>query len=206
MRRILLSTFLVSVIAISVSAEVLAADWMVRARGVILSPDADSSGALNGLDAESNVTAEIDITRFFNPNLALELILATSTHEVTLDNIGGPGLDSVGSVTLLPPTLTLQYHFLPNGNVRPYAGVGINYTNFFDETGRLDDFDIALDDSFGLAVQFGVDWMLTKKASINFDIKFIDIEPEIDSSNPALDGIDVEINPTVIGIGVGYRF
>lgn len=204
MRRILLSTFVASVAAIALSTEVLAADWIVRGRGVIVSPDASSSGTLPGLDAESNVTAEIDITRFLNPNLALELILATSSHEVTLDGVRGAGTDSVGSVTLLPPTLTLQYHFLPNGDVRPYAGVGINYTNFYDETGSLDDLGVSLDDSFGFAVQFGIDWMLSNKHSINFDIKYINIETEVDSG--AIKGTDIDINPTVIGIGVGYRF
>lgn len=202
MRRILLSTFVASVAAVSLSAEVLAADWIVRGRGVAVLPDADSS-ALD-LDAESNVTAEIDITRFLSPNLALELILATSTHEVTTKTPSLP--KSLGSATLLPPTLTLQYHFSPNANVRPYAGVGINYSVIYDETGTLDTADIDLDNSFGPAAQFGIDWMLSKTASINFDIKYVNIETEIDSSDPTLDGIDIDINPWIIGIGAGYHF
>ena len=202
MRRILLSTFIASVAAISLSAEVLAADWIVRGRGIVVSPDADSSAL--GLDAESNVTAEIDITRFLSPNLALELILATSTHEVTTKTPSLP--KSLGSATLLPPTLTLQYHFSPNANVRPYAGVGINYSVIYDETGTLDTADIDLDNSFGLAAQFGIDWMLSKTASINFDIKYVNIETEIDSSDPTLDGSDIDINPWIIGVGVGYHF
>lgn len=203
MRRILFSTFVGSVVAVFLSAEVLAADWIVRGRGVVVSPDASSS--LPGpakLDAESNLTAEIDITRFFNPHLALELILATSSHEITL------GSASLGSVTLLPATLTLQYHFSPNADIRPYAGVGINYTTFYDETGSLSNdpgnLDVELDDSFGLAAQFGIDWMLSKTASINFDIKYVNIETEVDSG--AIKGTDIDINPLIIGIGVGYRF
>ena len=196
MRRILFSTLVSGVAAILLSTQVMAADWIVRGRGIIVSPDASSSGVLSQLDAESNFTAEIDITRFLSPNWGLELILATTTHEITSAG------SSLGSVTLLPPTLTLQYHFSPNGNVRPYAGIGINYTTFYDESGALDGVD--LDNSFGLAAQFGIDWMVSKQASFNIDIKYINIETEATAGGVKL--ADIEINPWVIGIGAGIFF
>jgi outer membrane protein len=36
----------------------------------------------------------------------------------------------LGSVDLLPPTLTLQWHFMPDQSFDPYVGAGVNYTYF----------------------------------------------------------------------------
>jgi outer membrane protein len=106
---------------------------------------------------------------------------------------------------VLPPTVTLQYHFSPNANFRPYAGVGINYTIFYNKTGdTLSTLD--LDDSFGFAAQVGADWMLTNRASINFDVKYVNIETEVSNNTTGAKLFDLDINPWVIGLGVGYRF
>lgn len=57
-----------------------------------------------------------------------------------------------------PPTVSLQYHFNPNGNLRPYVGAGVNYTLFFSAKtrGALADSKLELDPSFGLAAQAGL--------------------------------------------------
>ena len=203
MRRILFSTLLVGVAAISLSTEVLAEDnWIVRARVALVAPDASSNNVpgVGTLDVDNNITLGLDITRFFTPNLAAELILGTTTHEVVASTLG-----SIGSVSVLPPTLTLQYHFAPNATFRPYAGIGINYTIFYNKTGdTLSTLD--LDDSFGPAFQLGADWMLTKRASINFDVKYIGIETEVSNNVTGVKLFDLDVNPWVIGIGVGYRF
>jgi outer membrane protein len=202
MRRILMSTFVASVAAISLSTEVLAADWIVRSRLTLVAPDASSNNVagVGTLDVDNNITLGLDITRFFTPNLAAEIILGTTTHEVVASVAG-----SIGSVSVLPPTLVLQYHFSPNANFRPYAGIGINYTIFYNKTGNtLSTLD--LDDSFGFAAQVGADWMLTNRASINFDVKYVNIETEVSNNTTGAKLFDLDINPWVIGLGVGYRF
>ena len=114
---------------------------------------------------------------------------------------------------VLPPTLTLQYHFLPNATVRPYVGLGVNYTHFFDESvsGVLDQpgAKVKLDASWGLAAQAGIDIDINQDWFANLDVKYIDIQTEarfsgINLVNTA--NINTEINPFVYGIGIGRRF
>lgn len=170
--------------------------WLVRGRAIVVAPDESSSPA--GLAVNNDAVAEIDITRFFTRNIAAELILGASSHEVHL------GDASLGSTKVLPPTLTLQYHFLPDGLIRPYVGAGLNYTHFYHTsgTGGLDDLDLT--DSFGWAAQAGADYMLTDRASLNFDVKYINIETDVKSGGTKV--FDLKINPWVIGVGAGYRF
>jgi outer membrane protein len=114
---------------------------------------------------------------------------------------------------VLPPTLTLQYHFLPNSSVRPYIGAGLNYTYFFDEevVGVLDqpDAKVKLDSSWGLAAQAGVDIDVGDDWFINFDVKYLDIDTEARFSGINLVGsanINTDIDPFVYGIGIGRKF
>jgi Outer membrane protein W len=94
-------------------------DWLVRARAISVQPQESSS---LGLGVDNAVVPEVDFSYFVTKNVALELILGTSRHEVSL------GSTSLGKVSVLPPTLTAQYHFAPDATVRPYVGAGVNYT------------------------------------------------------------------------------
>lgn len=204
------------------SSNVYAADhdrWIVRLRGIHISPD-DSSGDISvndtavsgsGVGVDSDTVPELDITYMITRNIGVELILATSTHTVRARGTLG-ALGRVINTEVLPPTLTLQYHFNPEGTIRPYAGIGVNYTKFYDESveGPLDisGSDIRLDSSWGLAAQLGVDYMLEDNWFINADIKYIKIDTTA-HFNDTLAGeveVDVDIDPIVFGLGFGKRF
>lgn len=188
-------------------------DWLVRGRIINVSPN-DSSGLISGIaGTEAGVgddtTLELDFTYMLSNNLGLELILGTTEHKVSGVK-GVPGVD-IGTVKLLPPTLTLQYHFAPNANIRPYAGVGINYTLFYDEAagaflaaGASTDYD----DSWGLAAQAGVDIDIGDGWFSNIDLKYIDIDTTLTiAGSPGLNGTtEVAIDPWVFGIGFGKAF
>ena len=172
-------------------------DHMIRVRAIAIEPDGAGTDDLEGLDVEGNFTIEVDFTWFLTDNWAIEAIAATSSQEV-VTTLG----DSLGSAHHLPPTATLQYHFIPDGNVRPYVGLGVNYTMFYGETGLLSTLDV--DDSFGFAGQFGLDFAMGETMSFNIDLKYINIESDI-----SVDGMPLgtlEINPFVIGFGFGHRF
>ena len=97
--------------------------WMVRARAVNLSSvNSDSTGL--GLSVNDKVIPEVDISYFYNKNIAVELIL-TVPQSHTLKSNGTP----IGTLKHLPPTLLVQYHFDMKG-FKPYVGAGLNYTNF----------------------------------------------------------------------------
>lgn len=184
--------------------------WMVRLRALNVAPDV-SSTKISGIGGyvshiSSPVIPELDISYFFTKNIAAELILGTSRHSVEATNTALGAVD-LGKVSLLPPTLTLQYHLFMDGTIRPYIGAGINYTYFYHvNSGPVAD-RIHYKNSFGPALQLGVDIALDDHWMINFDVKKIYIKSHVDVNALGLAlNTRVKINPWVWGAGVGYRF
>lgn len=182
--------------------------WIVRARGLMVEPDENASTSVIGgnVDIDEQYVPELDFTYFFTKNVAAELILATTPHDVTAINTGAGQVD-LGSVWLLPPTLTLQYHFLPdNETFRPYVGAGVNYTYFYGEDkGAVNSIDY--ENSLGYALQAGFDYGLDENWAINVDVKkvMINTDVRIQSGATRIDS-DVDIDPWIFGVGVAYRF
>ena len=106
---------------------------------------------------------------------------------------------------VLPPTLTLQYHFTDLGAFKPYVGAGINYTYFYETDLANDTLEIK-DSSWGGALQVGMDYMIDKNWSINLDLKYIWMDTEVKVKSTGAKLGDLDINPYVIGIGARYRF
>jgi len=171
--------------------------WMIGVRALGIYPDASSS--ISGLDVKEQWTGEVDFTYFFNKNVAVELIAGWAKHEVTLNGA------SLGKVGVLPPTLTLQYHFTDLGAWKPYVGGGINYTYFYETDLANDTLEIK-DNSWGGALQGGVDYMLDKNWSVNLDVKYIWMDTEVKVKATGAKLGDLDINPWVFGIGARYRF
>ncbi len=195
-----------------------AGDWLVRLRGIYVAPQDDSGPVLpavptGSVTVDDAIVPELDFTYFFTNNIAAELILATSPHD-----IGGAGaisgLGEIADTMALPPTLTFQYHFAPDSRVRPYVGAGVNWTIFYseDSTSSLDTAlggatGVSLDDSFGWAVQAGIDFDITKRVFLNLDVKYVDIDTTATlNTGGAINTVDVEIDPIIFGVGVGMRF
>lgn len=193
-RSVRLAAVLALLAPATVAAQAGAHPWTVRARAVAIVPDAKSDPA--GLSIRSAYTLEVDISRSITRYLSAELILATAAHEVTADGA------SIGSVTHLPPTLLLQLRPLPSGGVSPYLGAGVNLTLFFDQTAGLRDLDLSA--SVGWAAQTGVDIGVGPRALINVDLKYVHIGTDI--SVAGTDVAELDINPFILGIGLGYRF
>jgi outer membrane protein len=172
-----------------------AGDIMVRARAVHLdSANKDKTG-LN-LSINNKWLPEVDVSYFFTPNIAAELILTVpQKHSVYA------GDAKIGSLKHLPPTLTLQYHY-PVGAVRPYAGVGINYTHF--SSVKLPPGVDIKRNSTGVALQLGVDVALSKDLYLNFDVKKAQIETKVSAGGDKLGKFKVD--PVLVGVGLGWKF
>lgn len=168
-------------------------DVLVRARVIQVAPS--ESSTLN-LGVSTETVPELDFSYFVTPNVAFELILATSRHEVSLSGA------SLGKVSVLPPTVTAQYHFNPAGQISPYVGAGINYTRFYD-VGLTSPLSVSKD-SWGGALQAGVDIAMSKTTFINLDVKKIYIDTDVTSAGTKIDNL--KINPVVLGVGFGMRF
>jgi outer membrane protein len=177
-----------------------AGDFMIRARALGVVPQEDSTLTIPAeAEVDNSIVPEVDFTYFLTSNIALELIAAITPHDVKTNT----GVD-VGSAWLLPPTLTLQYHFTQFDSFKPYIGAGVNYTHFFNEdAGALNAVDY--DDSFGFALQAGVDVPISGNWYANFDIKKVMIDTTAKFS-PSGIRADVDIDPWLIGVGVGYKF
>ncbi len=180
-----------------------AGDMMVRMRGVLVAPDVGSSVSPVGgrVHVNNSVVPELDGTYFFTPNVSAELIAAVTRHNVNATAAGGI---NAGSAWLLPPTLTLQYHFNQLQQVKPYIGAGVNYTHFFNEDGGALK-DVKYEDSFGGALQAGVDVPLGNNTYANFDVKKVFISTTAKFS-PSGVKANVDLDPWLIGVGVGYKF
>lgn len=176
-----------------------AGDFMIRARALGVVPQEDSAMSIAAkVRVDNSVVPELDFTYFFSPNVSAELIAAVTPHDVKTNT----GVDA-GSSWLLPPTLTLQYHFNQAECFKPYLGAGINYTHFFKEKpGALT--SVSYDDSFGPALQAGVDIPIQDNWYINIDIKKVFISTTATFGNGVR--ADVDIDPLLIGVGIGYKF
>lgn len=173
-----------------------AGDILVRARGIYAIPDEKLDG-ISGLSISNEVVPEVDFSYFVTDNIAFELIAATTRHKVSI-----PGA-SLGKVSLLPPTLTVQYHFMPKAQFSPYVGAGLNYTFFYN----VDSGDVAslkYDNHIGYALQAGVDYALGGNWSLNADVKKIFLKTDVSVNGGP--GIRATIDPWIVGLGVGYRF
>lgn len=177
-------------------------DWIIRLRATSLqSANRDSTGL--DLSINDKVLPEVDFTRFLTPNIATELVL-TYPQRQTL-SAGGA---AIGTLKHLPPVLTLQYHFTELPVVRPYLGLGINYTHFSDVH-----FDAATTaalqpsikrNSVGLALQAGVDLPLGGGWLLNADAKKVQLDTDVYAGNTKAGNFAV--NPWLLSLGVGRRF
>lgn len=206
-------------IAASAPAHAEAGDFLVRGRFIVVAPQDGSSGITpafpnDGVSVDTAYAPEIDFTYMLTKNIGLELIAATTKHSASGRSGTPAAVGKLLDTWVLPPTLTLQYHFAPDAGFRPYVGAGLNYTIFYNEraSGSLEAAlgatDVSLSNSFGWALQAGADVPLNSSLFLNFDIKYIDMDTTARLSTTAagVQRVDVDINPIVIGVGIGMRF
>lgn len=202
MKRIILALLASTTVATPALAanDFEAGNFMVRARvlGVVPAEDGRVSNS-DSVSIDNSLVPELDFTYFFTPNISAELIAAVTPHDVKTSS----GIDA-GSSWLLPPTLTLQYHFTQVERVKPYVGAGVNYTHFFNaDAGALN--SVKYDNSFGGALQIGADVPIQDNWYLNVDVKKVFISTTAKFS-PSGVRADVDIDPWLIGVGVGYKF
>jgi outer membrane protein len=209
----LLALTIISAALAAPSAFATEGPWLVRVRAVNLdmvnkSDPIPSLGVpADAIRASDKTIPEVDISYFITKNIAAELILTVpQKHTVTVAQ-SAIGPFTAGTFKHLPPTLTLQYHFLPDGQFRPYVGAGVNLTLFSGvklavpgvDTLRLEK------NSVGGALQAGFDVKLDKNLFLNLDVKKIYINTDIKLSNGTKVS-HLKVDPLAVGLGLGWRF
>lgn len=202
---------LITTLLLSTTASAFAdSPWLIRLRGIGVLPETSSStiSTIGGkvTHISNAVVPELDFSYFFTDHIAAELILATTHNSVEASNTVLGNVD-LGKVWVLPPTLTLQYHFFPQQKINPYVGVGVNYTHFYNITNGPGLSLTNYSDSYGAALQLGTDIAINENWSINLDVKQVFMSSNVHVNAGATQvSTKVTINPVIVGLGVGYRF
>jgi len=177
-----------------------AGDMIVRFGASTVAPKSNNNPIV---DVASASSLTLNFAYMLTDRWSVELLAAYPfEHDIELKGVG----TQVGKTKHLPPTVSLQYHLNPTGAFQPYVGLGMNYTNFFDEkaSGPLAGADLSIKDSWGPAAEIGIDWRLTDQWLLNLDVRYIRIE-----TGAFVNGVgigDVNINPMVYGVHLGYKF
>ena len=212
MKRIALTLVLSMILAPAVTD---AGDWILRLRAINIDPDESSQSILDTgskVAVDSATVPEVDLTYMFTKRLGVEVVAAIADHDLSAKG-GALGGADLGTVSILPPTVVLQFHPFPGGLFDLYLGAGVNYTNFYDydlsgDLSSLGVTDIKFSDSFGLAADVGLNVWLGESFHINGDIKYAQIstDAKIKVGGDTLDTVKVDIDPWIFGVGIGWRF
>lgn len=189
-----------------------AGEFFIRAGTATVRPTESSDNVMNlGEFKVSNDTQMgLTFTYMATENVGIELLAATPfRHKVGLDATG-----NLATVRQLPPTLMAQWYFCDaKSKVRPYVGAGINYTTFYDadfnSTGERNELsDLSVKDSWGVAGQVGLDYIVNDDWLINMSLWYIDIDTEVkfNNVNGERQNIKTNIDPFVFMFSAGYRF
>ncbi|MEI8600339.1 outer membrane protein OmpW [Shewanella baltica] len=203
------ATLLAAGFSASVSAH-QAGDIIVRAGAIVVAPNesSDPVATFGEFKVSNNTQLGLNFGYMLTDNFGVELLAATPfSHDVSLAGVG-----KIAETKQLPPTLVAQYYF---GNsqsvVRPYIGVGVNYTNFYDNEftndlgGALT--DLSMTTSWGLAAQAGIDYQVNKNWLVNASVWYAQISSDVKfklSGDTVVIGTDID--PWVYMVSVGYTF
>jgi outer membrane protein len=204
---------------LATQAQAKAGDVYVRLRAIMVAPNESSSDILPAFPGEkvkvnNSVMPEIDFTYMATDHIGVELIAATTKHRASGTTGTTGSLGKLASTWVLPPTLTLQYHPIADGPIRPYVGAGVNYTLFYSEkpsaalVAAVGPTRVRMSSSFGFAGQAGIDIDINKSMFLNFDVKYIGIDTTARLSTTAagVQRVKINLDPLVFGAGIGMRF
>lgn len=199
--KTLISALAVVGLALGVSGAAQAqsqGDWTFGIGIANVNPKSDN-GSLAGAQTSIGDETQLSLTAeyFIRDNLGIELLASTPfEHDISISGVGS------ASAKQLPPTLSLVYHVPTQGKIKPFFGVGVNYTTFFEEETALG--SLELDDSFGLAASVGADWQVSERGAIRLNVRYIDID-----TDASLGGVSIgtaDIDPVVVGVSYIHRF
>jgi outer membrane protein len=170
----------------------------VRMRAIYVKPSESIDGDLDGhVKLSDSIIPELDLEYFITKQISTELILAVTKHDVKVNGA------TAGSTWLLPPTLTVKYHPFAGNQISPYVGAGVNLTIPFESELSGAGTKLSIDNSVGWAAQAGVDIKIAENMYFNLDYKYINADTKATIGGTKY---DLDINPHLFGIGVGYRF
>ncbi|MCK5334899.1 MAG: outer membrane protein OmpW, partial [Gammaproteobacteria bacterium] len=123
-KKMITTALFSTLVAASFSTLAAEGDWLVRFGAVNVAPNDSSNPDL--VAVESNAQAFVNFSYMLKSNIAIEVLAATPfTHDIVGSGVLAAS-GKLGETQQLPPTVSVQYHFKPTANIRPYVGAGIN--------------------------------------------------------------------------------
>ena len=208
------SAAFVSVLGMSLAGPVLAetGDFYIRAGISAMDPDTGSGSfssiPRSGVRLDSDVTLGGSLGWFFTDDLALEL----SSSLPYLSDLEGNrqlkdlGIGAIGDVKYVPTYLTVNLFIDNTSAVTPYLGAGVAFNKFYDENAKPPGLDVNLDSTFTPTFLAGVDMDFGVPVSVNFDVRYTLLDADAAFSGAIDETVEMEIDPVVFSLGVGYRF
>lgn len=176
--------------------------WVVRVGVHTVNPKSDN-GTLAGMKATigSDTQPTFSLEYRFDPHWSADVLAALPfKHTVRLDGT------AAATTKQLPPTVGVQYRFMPEAAVSPFLGVGINYTRFFQTrgVGPLQGAHVSIDSSFGAAAHAGLDFRINERWLATADVRWMRIAGDVHVNGTRVGKATVD--PLAYGLSVGYRF
>lgn len=179
-------------------------DWTIGLGVANVNPQSGNGRLVDGTvptDIGDSTRPIITGEYFIRDNIGIEVLGAWPfNHSIKSDGT------EIGKVKSLPPVVSLQYHFNAGGQFKPFIGLGINFTNFYDSDGRgpLDSADLDVKDSWGVAAHVGADYWFSDNSAVRADLRWIDIESEVRLNGEKIGTVNVD--PIVTGISYVRKF
>ena len=156
------------------------------------------AGQRTQFDGEGTPT--LGVTYHITDNWGIEAWAADSYGQRV--NAGGT---KVGSIDAQPYSLSGQYRFgTPDSTLRPFVGLGYHETNYDNETATPAGQRVGVETAkgavatVGLDVNFGPTWFARADARYYHSDSTLRID--------GADAGDAELDPVMVGVGIGARF
>ena len=126
-------------------------------------------------------------------------------EQVKHDYFGLAGND-LGSMKRMPINLLANYYPLGglDSPVQPFIGVAVNYTRYSSINERSSDYNLDIDNDYGVVGQVGVDLTITGNLSATGYARWADVDADVENHGESIG--KVKVDPVTIGAGLTYRF
>lgn len=179
-------------------------EWTLGLGIANVNPKSDNGKLAGGAvptDIGDSTRPTITFEYFIRDNLGIEVLGALPfKHSIKSNDT------EIGTVKHLPPVVSLQYHFDATPQFKPFVGVGVNFTGFYDSDARgpLAGSNLRVKNSWGLAAHVGADYWISDRGAIRADLRWIDIDADVELNGAKIG--KVEVDPVVAGISYVMKF
>lgn len=162
-----------------------------------------------GADAQVGNASTVVFTfeKALTPNVGVELVLGVppTVKSKATGSVAFLG-DDVLSAKNLAPTVFVNYHFgSPGDALRPYVGLGLNYTKFVSIQSKLAP-SVQMSESMGMAWVGGVDYAISRQWGLYASASSLDVRSNVVGVASTVLTTSIDFRPVVYSVGASYKF